>query len=74
MSQNPHGSERGLGGTTCRVRGHRKSWYVTVRRANYSAFNGGRRTPSTYSEVRCSDCPTVWRTKAKYVDVLPDGN
>lgn len=61
------------GGTSCLVREHRPGWYVTVRKANYSAFNGYHRTPSAYSEVRCPTCPTTWRTKARYVDTLPDG-
>lgn len=62
------------GGTACLNRKeHWESWCVTVRKANYSAFNGGHRTPSDYSEIRCSACPTRWRTKAAYVDRLPDG-
>jgi hypothetical protein len=53
---------------------HREAgaWVVEIRKANYSAFNGGRRTPSDYSQVRCTACPAVWRTKAAYVDRLPD--
>ncbi len=60
------------GGTSCLDPEHRPQWYVTVRKANYSAFNGGRRTRSRYSEVRCPACPTFWRTRAAYVDSLPD--
>lgn len=56
-------------GTFCRdPKRHRGRWYVVQFRCNHSAFNGGRRTPSAYSEVVCPECPTVWRTKAKYVD------
>lgn len=55
----------------CTDKGHRKSWRVDVRRANFSAFNGYRRTWSPYSQVRCGDCGAVWRTKAAYVDELP---
>lgn len=67
------GSDRGQGRGGCTDRKvHRPSWYVTVRNANYSAFNGGRRTPSEYSEVRCPLCSARWRTKAAYVDELPD--
>jgi hypothetical protein len=53
---------------------HRPAWVVVARRCNYSAFNGYRWTPSDYSEVRCTrpDCLGRWRTKAKYVDALPD--
>lgn len=54
----------------CR-REHRDSWFVYVRKANYSAFNGYHKTPSDYSEVRCPVCGRVWRTKAAYVDTLP---
>jgi hypothetical protein len=55
---------------TC-MREHRTHWRVTVREANYSAFNGGHRTPSAYSAIRCSKCGRVWRTKAAYVKTLP---
>lgn len=44
---------------------------VWTYRANYSAFNGYRRTQSEYSEVRCRKCGKIWRTKAAYVDSLP---
>lgn len=68
-----HGSERGLGTGACADRkAHRPSWRVLVRNANYSAFNGGRRTPSAYSELHCPVCGAVWRTKAAYVDQTPD--
>jgi hypothetical protein len=61
------------GGTFCEDRkAHRPHWRVTVRHANYSAFNGGRRTPSDYSEVHCQACGHVWRTKAAYVDTIPN--
>lgn len=46
-------------------------WVVTAYRCNYSAFSGYRRTPSAYSEVKCTECGTYWRTKAKYVERLP---
>ncbi len=69
----PRTRSRLSSGTACLIPEHRPTWYVTVRKANYSAFNGYHRTPSPYSEVRCPTCPTVWRTKAKYVDTLPDG-
>ena len=52
------------------MREHREHWLVNVYRANYSAFNGGHRTPSDYSEVRCARCGRVWRTKAAYVEDL----
>lgn len=62
------------GGTACLDREHKPQWVVTMRKANYSAFNGYHRTPSAYSEVRCPACPTRWRTKAAYVDRLPDSS
>lgn len=60
------------GGRACRVAGHREYWRVLVRNANYSAFNGGRRTASDYSSVHCHECHLVWRTKADYVQTLPN--
>ena len=59
------------GGTVCKC-GNRDAWRVYQRRCNHSAFNGYRRTPSDYSSVGCERCLAVWRTKAKYVDTLPD--
>lgn len=50
---------------------HRPVWAVAIRKANYSAFNGYRRTPSAYSLVCCPACGRAWRTKAAYVDRLP---
>lgn len=38
---------------------------------NHSMFNGGRRTPSRYSEVMCLSTGLRWRTTAKYVEHLP---
>lgn len=60
------------GGTACPTRAHREAWSVLVRQANYSAFNGGRRTPSAYSSIWCPRCPKRWRTRAAYVKTLPD--
>ncbi|WP_439681530.1 hypothetical protein [Embleya sp. MST-111070] len=59
-------------GPACRNAGHRAHWVVTVRNANYSAFNGGRRTPSPFSEIRCLACRSRWRSKGKFVARLPD--
>lgn len=58
----------------CKDNGHRSATDVVVvhRRCNYSAFNGGRRTPSAYSLVRCLVCGRMWRTKAAYVMRLRD--
>lgn len=65
------------GGNKCtcgRKHGDIADLAVTVRKCNYSAFNGYRRTPSDYSEIVClrPGCLGVRRTKAKYVDQLPD--
>lgn len=53
---------------------HREHWVVLQRKCNFSAFNGYRRTRSAYSSVECQapGCGRVWRTKAAYVDGLPD--
>jgi hypothetical protein len=62
------------GGPVCKC-GKRDAWRVLSYRCNYSAFNGGRFTPSDYSSVFCDHerggCGAVWRTKARYVDGLP---
>jgi hypothetical protein len=60
------------GGLACKTPAHRRRWVVRARKCNHSAFNGGRRTPSAYSEVWCPACPKRWRTKAAYVATLPD--
>lgn len=62
------------GGTACRSQDHRPAWRVVVRGANYSAFNGGRRTPSPYSQLQCGECGAAWRTKAAYVAAIPDAS
>lgn len=54
----------------CTNASHRDHWRVTVRKANYSRFNGGRRTPSAYSELVCLIDGSVWRTRAVYVDKI----
>lgn len=55
---------------------HRGHWVVVQRKCNHSAFNGYHFTPSDYSAVQCNPatggCGRVWRTKAAYVDKLPD--
>lgn len=59
-------------GVPCRNQAHRSAWRVSVRRGNFSTFNGGRWTPSEYSEVICTIDGQVWRTKAAYVAETPD--
>lgn len=53
---------------------HRGHWVVLQRKCNYSAFSGYHFTESDYSAVQCQapGCGRVWRTKAAYVDKLPD--
>lgn len=71
-------------GEACQKHG-REWWFVVARKVNYSAFNGYHATPSDYSEVRCGHpapeghrtrgvqyAGARWRTKAAYVDDLPD--
>jgi hypothetical protein len=50
----------------------RAEWVVLQRNCNHSLFNGGRKTWSRYSGVYCAGCGACWRTKAKYVESLPD--
>jgi hypothetical protein len=62
------------GDTPCRCeKPDRARWVVVQRNCSHSAFAGYRYTPSAYSSVRCTACNGVWRTKAGYVDTLPDG-
>lgn len=61
-----------MAGQACKNPKHKPSWRVLARRVNYSAFNGGRATPSDYSQLHCPMCSTSWRTKAAYVDEIPD--
>ena len=60
------------GGAACNVRDRGHRHVVTARRSNRSAFSGYRWTPSAYSEVLCINDNRLWRTKAAYVDSLPD--
>ena len=60
---------------TCgRKRGDYSSLRVMMRNANYSHFESpkGGKHYSDYSMVICTKCSGQWRTKAKYVDELPD--
>jgi hypothetical protein len=56
------------------TRGHRERWFVLQRHANASAFNGYRPQRSDYSLVGCGACGRRWRTKAAYVEALPDAD
>lgn len=57
-------------GTACKCQP--RNLVVVQRKGNASAFNGYRWTPSAYSFIRCVSCGQGWRTKAAYVDALPD--
>lgn len=61
-------------GICCKDKSHRPFWRVMQRWCNHSAFNGYRYTPSAWSAVICTapGCPSFWRTKAAYVNELPD--
>jgi hypothetical protein len=52
--------------------GTRAAWVVVRREFSCSAFDGYRRRPSDYSDVRCATCGVLWRTNAGYVAALPD--
>lgn len=64
------------GGTACRCEGPRtermKRWYVMRRQVRCSAFDGYRTMCSDYSTVACPQCGSAWRTRARYVYLLPD--
>lgn len=58
-----HPSGKGCGSSTI---------VVTVRNANFSAFNGRRRTWSRYSQLKCLDCGYLWRSAADGVHRVRD--
>ena len=57
-----------------RTRGDHGDLEVSMRNCNYSAFNGYQYATSDYSQVVCTrnGCHGTYRSKAKYVDTLPD--
>ena len=59
---------------TCKPR-DRSGWVVVMRNCNFSYFEHpkGCQHHSDYSQVICKKCYGNFRTKAKYVDSLPDG-
>lgn len=66
------------GGPACNCEGPRsermKNWKVVQRHCNHSYFQypGGAKHYSDWSSVQCLKCHRFWRTKAKYIDELPD--
>ena len=66
------------GWSACRCEGTRKekmkNWVVRERNCNYSYFEypKGEKHYSDYSLVVCKKCGGMFRTKAKYVESLPD--
>jgi len=62
---------------SCRCETKDKSnWVVIHRNHNHSAFESPKYAEhySFYSTVYCTKCGAIGRTKAKYVDELPDGD
>lgn len=62
-------------GCRCRERdkpANRRAWTVWQRHCSHSAFNGYRRKVSQYSTVRCLVCGALGRTRARWVDQIPD--
>lgn len=61
--------------TTHCMREHRSFWVITQYKCNHSDFNGGRWTPSDYSEIICThpECHRRWRTTATYVEAIRAG-
>ena len=49
-----------------------RDWEVIDRNCSHSAFNGYQYQWSEYSTVHCKRCGACGRTKAAYVDELPD--
>ena len=47
---------------------HRALWVVTLRHV----FASRKTLASAYSRVRCDACDRTWRTRAAYVEKLPD--
>lgn len=66
------------GGTACACEERLKpvrerNWIVYKRKHHRSAFAGYHHTYSQYSSLNCRSCHAVWRTKARYVALVPDG-
>ncbi len=57
-----------------RKKGDHTDLVVTQRNCHHSAFSGYHATYSEYSTVQCTrpGCFGIWRSKASYVDSLPD--
>jgi len=51
-----------------------RNWIVYKRYYHRSAFSGYHYTISDYSSLWCRCCGAVWRSKAKYVSQIPDGD
>lgn len=66
------------GDTRCLCVGPRsekkQNWVVLHRNHNHSVFEypAGKEHPSAYSAILCKKCQMVWRSKARYVDDLPN--
>jgi hypothetical protein len=49
-----------------------RAWFVVQRNYQASAFNGYHREFTERSTIVCGQCGAVGRTKARFVDKLPD--
>lgn len=49
-----------------------RQWFVLRRNYSVSAFNGGNREWSDFSDIECRVCGARWRSRALYVDYLRD--
>lgn len=60
------------GGKVCKC--NNPDWEVVQYKCNYSDFEypKGKCHRSEWSGVVCNSCGAYWRTKAKYVDSLPE--
>lgn len=59
------------GGKVCKC--DKPDWEVVQYKCNYSSFEYPKRCyhRSEWSGVTCKNCGAYWRTKAKYVEDLP---
>lgn len=49
-----------------------RRWGVSQKHCRCSAFDGYQVMYSDYSAVHCLECGAVWRTKANFVETLPN--
>lgn len=66
------GEFHNAGSSSAKAKHREQFWRVLQRNCHHSAFAGYHRTYSDYSSVICMKCGGAWRTRAKYVDDLPN--